>query len=411
MKQKVIFMVDMESFYASIEKAKIINNSGRPLVVSGDPERRSGVILAACPIAKKHGVKNGERMWEAKQKCPELIVVKPHMQDYIDVSIQITEILEQYTNLVEPYSIDEQFMDVTGSQKLFGEPYEIAKKIQDHIRLETSVHARIGIGENKVLAKMACDNFSKKNKSGIFWLKKDTLSETLWLLPVEKMFGIGSKMSAHLRNMGIRTIGQLADLPLERFKKKWGINGQVLWMTAHGEDYSPVNTTSHEGSKAIGHGMTLPRDYSTLDDIHVVLLELCEEVCMRARKSNVVGKTISVSVNGASFEVKTGFHRQTTLFEPTNYVMDVFHASHKLFTQFWDGQPIRRVGISLSNLSPDHELQLSLFDTERDKKLDLGYVMDKIREKYGVTSLVRASSLTKASQMVERSKKIGGHYK
>ncbi|WP_088105601.1 DNA polymerase IV [Halalkalibacter urbisdiaboli] len=408
---KVVFLVDMESFYASIEKAKHPEYQTRPLVVSGDPKRRSGVILAACPLAKKRGVKNAERLWEAQQKCPEAVVVRPRMQDYIDVSVQITEILERYTDMVEPFSIDEQFMDVTHSQALFGSPLEIAQKIQREIYFETRVRARIGIGENKVLAKMACDNFSKKNSSGIYWLKKEELADTLWRLPIDKMFGIGSKMTQHFRNRGIRTIGHIAALSAEYFIKRWGINGHVLWMTANGIDYSPVTTASHDKQKAIGHGMTLPRDYAAYAEIKVVLLELCEEVCRRARNSRVMGQTISVSVSGASYDFPTGFHRQTTLAEPSNISLDIFHAVEGLFLQFWNQQPVRRLAVSITKLSPDNELQLSLFETDKEKKFDLGYVMDEINNKYGTTSIVRASSLVKAGQVFERSKKIGGHYK
>ncbi|KHF40017.1 DNA polymerase IV [Halalkalibacter okhensis] len=408
---KTIFLVDMQSFYASIEKARYPYLKDKPLVVSGDPKRRSGVILAACPLAKKRGIKNGERLWEAEQKCLDLVVVPPKMQDYITISIEITNILEQYTDLVEPFSIDEQFIDVSGSHTLFGPPLEMAEKIQRQIWEKTKVRARIGIGENKVLAKMACDHFSKKNQSGIFWLKKEELERTLWRLPVEKMFGVGGRMASHLRNMGIRTIGQLAAVPLKRLQDKWGINGHVLSMTANGEDFSPVTTSSHDGQKAIGHGMTLPRDYIGLAEIRVVLLELCEEVCMRARKSKVMGQTVTVSVSGASYEIRSGFHRQATLYEPTNYVMDIFRMAEKIFLQFWDKNPIRRLAVSLTKLCRDDELQLSLFDTGRNKKTDLGYVMDGIKEKYGTTALIRASSLTKAGQAFERAKKIGGHYK
>ena len=168
MAEKVVFLVDMQSFYASVEKSDHPELNGKPVVVAGDPERRSGVVLAACPIAKRQGVKNAERLWEAQQKCPEAIVIRPRMQRYLDVSLRITKILECFTDQVEPYSIDEQFMDVTGSQTLFGAPHEIAKKVQAAILKMTGVRARVGIGPNKVLAKIACDNFAKKSKTGIF---------------------------------------------------------------------------------------------------------------------------------------------------------------------------------------------------------------------------------------------------
>jgi len=409
--KKVIFLVDMQSFYASVEKAKHHQDLDRPLVVSGDPTRRSGVILAACPLAKKYGIKNGERLWEAQQKCPDLIMVPPHMQEYIDNSIVITDILESFTDLVEPYSIDEQFMDVTHSQKLFGTPYEIAKHIQHEIYSKLKVVARVGIGENKVLAKMACDNFSKKNKDGIFFLEKETLHETLWPLPIEKLFRAGEKMSQHLRRRAIRTIGDLAQTDVNKIKKIWGIHGQVLWMNAHGVDHSPISLSSTNSQKAIGNGMTLPRDYSEKAEIKVVLLELCEEVCRRARMARVIAETISLSFSGASYEIRTGFHRQQKMAEPTNMTMEVFHYACQLLETFWDQESIRRLHVSLSNLLSDQTIQLNLFQQDRAQSINLGYTTDEITYKYGKNAVMRAASLLPASQAKERSAKIGGHYK
>lgn len=410
MKKKVIFLVDMQSFYASVEKADNPKLKNKPVVVSGDPERRSGVILAACPVAKKKGVVNAERLWEAQQKCPEAVVLRPRMQRYLDISLQITEILERFTDLVEAYSIDEQFMDITASQRLFGDSFTIAKEIQKAIMDETGVYARVGIGPNKVLAKIACDNFSKKNPSGIFELNQSNMKQKMWPLPVEKMFGIGGRMSRHLRKMGIRTIGNLANTSLNTLKKRWGIPGHVIWMTANGMDHSPVTTKSHDGQKAIGHAMTLPRDYASEKEIKVVLLELCEEVCFRARLSGRIGYTVSTGCAGANYDHPTGFHRQVTLLNATNTTMEVFHAAWDLFQTFWDRQPVRRIGVNLSNLCSDQEWQLNLFEND-ERKRKIGYTMDKIKMRYGATAVVRAASLTAAGQATERAAKIGGHYK
>ncbi|ARW07385.1 MULTISPECIES: DNA polymerase IV [Bacillus] len=411
MKEKVIFLVDMQSFYASVEKAENPHLKNRPVIVSGDPKRRSGVVLAACPLAKKKGVANASRLWEAQEKCPEAVVLRPRMQRYIDVSLQITAILEEYTDMVEPYSIDEQFMDVTGSQKLFGRPEDIARSIQDRVMREMGVYARVGIGPNKALAKIACDNFAKKNASGIFYLTENNMKTHMWPLPVGCLFGVGSRMKHHLRRMGISTIGGLAAFPVELLKKKWGINGHVLWMTANGIDYSPVTTASLDGQKAIGHGMTLPKDYEHFDrEIKVVLLELCEEVCRRSRRSGAMGQTVSVSCRGADFDIPTGFHRQVKLSEPTNRTQDVYRAVCRLFLAFWDGKPVRRLGVSLSQLSSDDVWQLNLFH-DYAKNMSLGYVMDGIKSRFGDTAIVRASSLTAAGQAFERAAKIGGHYK
>ncbi|MEK3886883.1 DNA polymerase IV [Bacillus sp. FSL K6-3431] len=409
MREKVIFLVDMQSFYASVEKVCDNTLKGKPVIVAGDPERRSGIVLAACPLAKKYGITTAETLGSAKLKCPHVEVVMPHMQRYIDVSLQISAIMEQFTDLVEPYSIDEQFMDVTGSQKLFGNYFEIAKSVQKKILEDTGVYSRVGIGNNKVLAKMACDNFAKKNKDGIFKLDENNINQ-LWNLPVGNMFGVGRKMERHLQGMGIYSIGGLAKFPLDRLKKKWGINGEVLWQTANGIDYSPVTVKSHNQQKAIEHHMTLPRDYTDLKDIKIVLLELCTEVARRCRTKGYMGATVSCGVRGADFDYPTGFHRQVTLPIPTNYDMDIFNAAIKLFKEFWDGEPIRSLGVTMGNLQSADSYQIDLFDNYLYRE-QLNVVLDTIWNKYGRTAIYRASSLTGAGQANERARKIGGHYK
>lgn len=408
--EPVIFLIDMQSFYASIEKVLRPELAERPVVVSGDPERRNGVVLAACPLAKSYGIQNAETLREAEKHCPHLAVVRPRMGLYLKTSLRITEILEQFSDQVEPYSIDEQFISIHGSEKLFGEPLVIARKIQDTIRSQLNLHARIGIGPNKVLSKMACDNFAKKNESGIFELNHDNMKIHLWPLPVEKLFGVGRRMGQHLRKMGIRTIGDLARFPLERLQKRWGISGHVLWMTANGMDLSPVTPHTFQKQKAIGHHMTLPRDYRTAEEIQVVLLELCEEVCRRARRHHQMGWTVNVGCRGADFNHPTGFHRQMKMPDPTNQAQELFHYAWQLFERFWDEQPIRSLGVSLSQLCSDQAIQLSLFE-ERDKRIALGYAMDRIKERFGSTAIMRATSLTYVGQARERARKIGGHYK
>ena len=208
--KRVIMLVDCQSFYASVEKAAHPEYQDQPVVVAGDPLRRSGIILAACPIAKQLGIKTAETVGQALAKCPELIVIKPRMQTYIDVSLLITKTFERFTDLVEPFSIDEQFLDVTASAALFGSPDEIAHQIQTFILLQTGVWARVGISSTKILAKMACDLFAKKNESGIFTLEKPDLASTLWPREVSDMFGVAGRMTAHFNRMGLRTIGDVA---------------------------------------------------------------------------------------------------------------------------------------------------------------------------------------------------------
>ncbi|WP_147805304.1 DNA polymerase IV [Alkalicoccus halolimnae] len=406
---KTIFLLDMQSFFASVEQQKHGLSSSCPLVVSGDPSRPSGVILAACPLAKKAGVKNGERLREARLKCPHLTVVPPHMQDYLNYSVKITKLLESITDLVEPYSIDEQFMDVTGSSLLFGSAEETAHYAQQLITSTLGLRSRIGIGENKVLAKMACDIFAKKNESGIYTLSSSQVSSELWPLPIEKLFRAGGKMSHHLRMRGIQTIGDFANMKAETVRRLWGVHGQVLWMNARGVDYSPVSTETLQGRKAIGSGMTLPYEYVQIRDIHTVLLELCEEVCRRARKASLSGQTVSLGISSP----RGGFHRQRTRQQATNVTMEMFDTVMGIFYEYWERIPVRRIHVSLSSLYADEYLQLNLFEEEKKQssRHQLGFTMDALNDKYGTSSVIRASSLLDKAQAKERAARIGGHYK
>jgi nucleotidyltransferase/DNA polymerase involved in DNA repair len=217
-------------------------------------------------------------------------------------------------------------------------------------------------------------------------------------------------MEGHLRRMGIRTIGHLAQFPLSVLKKRWGIDGHLLSLTANGVDYSPVRPKTHQTQKAVGHHMTLPRDYTTAKDIRIVLLELCEEVARRARAKGYLGHTVSMGVRGANFDRPTGFHRQCKLPGPTQFGSDIYKAADALFQRHWDEQPIRSLGVALSQLQPALPHQLSLFD-DFAKKQRLSEAMDKMCAKYGPTAVMRAVSATEAGQALERAQKIGGHYK
>ncbi|WP_091014476.1 DNA polymerase IV [Paenibacillus amylolyticus] len=410
-KERTIMLIDMQSFYASVEKAKMPQYKNKPLAVAGDPARRSGIILAACPLAKAKGVSTAEPLWQSLQKCPELIIVRPHMQEYIEVSTQIMSIIEEFTDLVEPYSIDELFCDVTGSLHLFGnDPIDLAKQIQDKIYNETGVYARAGISTNKVMSKLCCDMIAKKIDGGVFFLRKEELHQHIGDKPIRDMWGIGSRMEKHLWKMGIRTIKQLAETPLSKLRSKWGVNGEVIWRVANGLDDSPVTINTHSVQKDIGNGMTLPRDYTEQWEIDVVIQDICTEVCRRARKKGLMGSVVTMSLSGADFDHPTGFSRQVKLQDPTNITVDVCKIAKQIFRQHWDGQPVRRVGISLSNLSNAETYQLSLFDDQEQKRA-VDKVMDDIKDRFGDIAILRASSITSAGQAIDRSNKIGGHYK
>jgi DNA polymerase-4 len=312
---------------------------------------------------------------------------------------------------VEPYSIDEQFLDVTGSLDLFGSPETIARSIQSRVMEETGVYIRIGISDTKVVSKMACDLYAKKVPGGIYTLPRKDMPSTIWEKPVRDMFMVGSRMGQHLYKMGIHTIGDLAHTPLSRLKERWGVNGEVLWRIARGMDDSPVKpgTYTHQ-QQGIGHQMTLPRDYETWDEIKVVLLELAELVSRRSRDKSLMGHVVSVGCRGQDYDRPTGFSRQMKVNEPTNITDEVYDAAAALFLRHWDGLPIRRIHVSLSGLVPDSEVQLSWFD-DRERKRELERATDDIKRKFGDTAIMRASSLCSSAQAQDRSHKIGGHYK
>ncbi|MBZ5751353.1 DNA polymerase IV [Metabacillus rhizolycopersici] len=418
MKKKVIFLADCQSFYASVEKAAHPQYANKPLAVAGDPKRRSGIVLAACPIAKSFGVSTAESLREAFAKCPELVAIQPRMQEYVNVSLQITSILESYTNLVEPFSIDEQFLDVTASLHFFESPRDMALHIQKRILIQTGIYVRIGIGENKVLAKMACDNFAKKNADGIFELTKSNITEYLWPLTPDKMFGVGSKTLYHLHQIGLKTIGDVAKTSVADFKgklqkyhgKKCDILAQVLWATANGIDYSPVTPDAFSLQKGIGRQTTLPIDYYKAKDIEVVLLELSSLVCQRSRYKGYMGTVVHVGIQGADFKNPTGFHRQKKLRQPSCLTSEVFETVKMLFHQYWNQLPVRKIFVSLSQFQTDDCLQLSFFEN-RERQLSLEKCVDSIKQKFGETSIFFASSLTRSGQAKFLAQKIGGHIK
>lgn len=414
----IIFLVDGQSFYASIEKAAHPEYYNKPVAV-GDPSRRSGIILAACPLAKSRGVTTAQRVGEALALCPDLVVIRPRMQRYITISLLITQIFESVTDQVEPYSIDEQFLDVTGSISLCGSADEIAQWIQWQVKLSTGVWSRVGMGPTKILAKMATDNFAKKRQDGIFKLGFENMERDLWPLPIHQMFMVGSRMTKHFRHMGLNTIGDIARLELGQFKqmmrrefrKQSDIQSEYYWQIANGKDSSPVVSSIRGALKSISHGKALRSSlYGRLEDIEVVLLELVIEVCRRARRHGYQGRGVSVGAVETDGEKTFSFSRQMTLHQPTSLTHEVAQAARKLFMDHWNGLPVSRLHISLTQLSDDRIDQLTLFE-DRNAAYAVERATDRIKERYGSDAIIRASSLVEAGVARERAGQIGGHFK
>lgn len=405
---QTILMADMRSFYASVEIALNPKLRGLPVAVCGDPTRRSGICLAASPEAKRRGVKTAMACWQVLEACPEAVIVRPQMQTYIDFALRIRDIAYSFTPLVEVFSIDEMWLDVSGCKALFGSPWEIARKLRQRIKREVGVECCIAISHNKFMSKMCLDHEAKKAPQQIAAWHPADVKRKMWPMPIEKMYMVASRMTRNFQRLGIYTIGDLAHYPVERLERHFGIMGRVYHELANGIDDSPVCPgTFQEEMKGISHGMTLPQDYRDRRSIAVVIRELGDEVCRRARTQGKAGRTVSLSVR--HFDLNSGFHRSRSIAHPSNLSEDVCETAFALFDEHWNGQPVRAVSIGLSNLAPDR-LQLELFQ-DKVKQRALAHTVDQLKNRFGGAAVIRAASLTDAGMVYDRTAKIGGHYK
>ncbi|ASF41016.1 UV damage repair protein UvrX [Halobacillus halophilus] len=407
-----VLCIDMRSFYASVECMKRgLDPKKALLAVVGDTARRGSIVLAASPTLKrKYGISNVSRYFELPDD-PSLIIAPAHMGDYLEVSVEITKMIRNYVpqQAIHVYSVDELWVTINGLNKLYGSPYEIAHMLQFEIREQFGIESVIGIGDNKFLAKVVMDIHAKKAEDGIAECRYEDVEAKLWPCDIHDVWGIGSRMTKNLNRMGILTLGDLARHPLKYLKKNFGVMGEQLYWHAWGIDLSPVygNFVKTE-QKSYGHGITLLRDYEK-EEIYACLLDLCEEACRRARTDDKEGRTVHLGI-GYSSETGGGFSRSMSVQSPTNITGDMYQVCLKLFQRFYDGKSkIRRASVALTNLNDGCDVQLSLFNNEPKKK-DLADVMDRIRDEYGSTAVLRASSYTSGGITIERSKKIGGHY-
>ena len=378
--KRVIFLVDMNAFYISCEKTRHPEIEGKPAAVAGDPVNRTGIILTANYEARKYGVKTTMILREAFRLCPDLIIIPPDHRFYEKKSQEVMQILSSYTPIVEQNSIDEAWLDMTGCERLFGQPLESARSIMDRIKNELNLWCSIGISENKFLAKMASE---MKKPLGITELWKKDIEEKLWPLPVDYMYGVGKQTAKKLNSMGIYTIKDLALTKREDIYHKLGKIGVELVLLANGKDDTPVNV-NREDIKSIGRSTTLPNDITDIEDAKAILMELSDDIGMTARESGKKGNTVQITIKYSNFNTIT---RQMTI-SPTYNIKDIYAAGVKLLEKNWSNEPVRLLGISLSGFQNESE-QISLFQLDKneakgDEKIDnLENTILKIRKKYG----------------------------
>lgn len=392
MHSQLIFHIDVNSAFLSWESVYRLKELGEtvdlreiPAAIGGDQSKRHGIILAKSTSAKKYGIQTGEPIVDAMRKCPELTIVPPRYEIYEKNSKAFMKILSKYSPDVEKYSIDEAFVDMTGTEKLFGEPLEAAERIKNEIYETLGFTVNIGISSNKLLAKMASD-FEKPNR--VHTLFPEEIEKKMWPLPVRDLFFVGKASEKKLHSLGIYTIGDLAKTDLEMMKSIMKKQGETIWNFANGKDVSFVEHKV-ESNKGYGNSTTIPFDVSDRSTAQMILLSLAETVGIRLRKDNV--KIEVISVNLRFFDLSNVSH-QCVLEHPTNITNEIHSVACRLFDELWDGTPIRLIGIQTSRVMEDSGRQMNLFDNTDYEKLEkLDKAVDSIRKRFGTDSIKRAS--------------------
>lgn len=395
LRKRIIFHIDVNSAFLSWEAVFRLSQDKEaldlrdiPSAVGGDRASRHGIVLAKSTPAKKYGITTGEPLAQALKKCPDLIVVPSRFEVYHDFSQRLLQILEEYTPDIEKFSIDEAFLDMTSTIHLFGEPVTVADQIRERVKKELGFTVNVGIAPNKLLAKMASD-FEKPDRCHTLWTEE--IPQKMWPLPVRDLFFVGASAEKKMLSIGIHTIRDLAHCDLQILKFHLGDKyaAQILCY-ANGIDEDPV-AKREPVSKGYGNSITLSRDVSDYDTAFQVLLSLCETVGIRLRKDNVLCSCVCVELKDWDFHVHS---HQMTLDIPTDSTTLLYQNSCKLLREFWDLTPVRLIGVRASQISDDGFTQLSLFDTRKSQKLEqMDRAIDRIRQKYGVDSIKRASFL------------------
>lgn len=385
----MILHVDMDAFYASVEERDNPSLIGKPVIVGGCAESR-GVVAAANYEARKFGVQSAMASARARRLCPHAIVIKPRIDYYAAVSRQIRDIFEQFTPLVEPLSLDEAFLDATGSESLFGSSAEIGRQIKQRIRAELNLTASVGVATNKFVAKIAS---ALKKPDGFVVVESGDIQAFLDPLPVGRLWGVGKVTGQVLERLQIRTIGELRRMPLATLNELFGASGQHYWQLSHGIDDRRV--VPDREAKSISSETTFAEDIDDIEVLRAWLVELVEQVARRLRRHDIRGRTVELKVRFSDFQTIT---RSMTLARSTSITQQLLDAAVELLTKRLPARhlPVRLLGFGVSKLDGSGKSQQTLFDqpdSERQQELDR--VADKITEKFGKLAIHRGARLEK----------------
>ena len=391
--KRLVFHVDVNSAFLSWESARRVAAGEQdlrtiPAAIGGDPEKRTGVILAKSIPAKKLGIRTGEPVGMALRKCPDLVLARPDFRLYEFCSKAFMDICRKYAPSVEKYSIDECFLDMTGTGNLYPDPVELAHRIKDEIRDALGFTVNVGIGNNKLRAKMASE-FEKPDKVHTLFLEE--VPTKMWPLPVGELFTVGHATAEKLKKARITTIGALAHLEPRQVESILGAKlGGQLWNYANGLDDAPVRSEP-EPAKCYGNSTTLSEDVRTAAQAHKILFALADSVTARMRADNTRAGCVAVTIRSNDFRDRS---HQRKLPEPTDLTGEVYEISKTLFAELWDGHtPLRLLGISLTDLfRGDCEQQTFFQDPKRERERQLDKAMDSLRNRFGADTIVRGAA-------------------
>ena len=392
--EKLIFHVDVNSAYLSWEAARRVANGEPdirlvPAVIGGDREKRTGVVLAKSIPAKKFGIKTGEPIGMALRKCPDLFIARPDFKLYEENSKKFMDVCREYAPVLEKASIDECYLDMSGTHQIYPDPVALAHTIKDRIRNKYGFTVNVGIGENKLLAKMASD-FEKPDKVHTLFLNE--IPRKLWPLPVGELFTVGGATADKLRKAKIMTIGDLAHTDLARVQMIVGVKmGKHIHDYANGIDPAPVLSEPEE-AKGYSISTTLEEDVKKASQAYPVLLALADSVTARIRSDGAKAYCVAVTIRDNSFKTRS---HQKSLTDPTDISREVYEISKDLFDELWDGAtPLRLLGIAMTNITREETVQFSLFrDESKEKSRKLDRAKDALNAKFGAATIVRGSSI------------------
>ncbi|WP_227994802.1 Y-family DNA polymerase [Oceanobacillus sp. CFH 90083] len=412
-----IMCIDVKSFFASVEAAERKQHplKSRIAVVS-KPDNQGGLVLASSPLVKKeYGIKTGTRIYEIPLNA-KIEIVEPRMALYLEKNLEILRIFKRYVAAEDllVYSIDESFMDVSKSHKLFGSAHDIAKKIQMDVWNELGLVLTVGIGDNPLLAKLALDHQAKRDEQNRFmgaWRYEDVPRKLWKIKSLVSFWGIGQKMEANLHRIGIRNMYDLAQYDIHLLKKKFGVIGEQLFFHAHGIDRTVLSDTYMPKSTSFSRNQILTRDYTVKYDIETVIREMTDENTARLRKNHLITGVVKLAIGYSRNKAQGGFNHQMKI-EATDsskrlkeYMLLIFHKYYQ------ENAPVRIINITFGSLQAKQSLQLDLFEpvevTAEHEELDVA--IDLVRRKYGYTSLLHASSLLEGGMARYRAKLLGGH--